>query len=68
MLRSEALTAGVQIDVNNDKGGLSINHDFYVDFGAEPDGPALAHEARMYQRLRYKNCCAAGEPQPFLRT
>ena len=33
-----------QIDVDNVSGGLSINHDFYVDFGAEPDGPALAHE------------------------
>jgi selenium-binding protein 1 len=37
---------GVQIDVDNEKGGLSINPDFYVDFGAEPDGPALAHEVR----------------------
>lgn len=33
-----------QIDVDNVRGGMSINHDFYVDFGAEPDGPALAHE------------------------
>lgn len=36
----------LQIDVNTEKGGLSINPDFYVDFGAEPDGPCLAHEMR----------------------
>jgi methanethiol oxidase len=33
------------IDVDTE-GGLSINPDFFVDFGAEPDGPALAHEMR----------------------
>jgi hypothetical protein len=27
-----------------DNGGLSINPNFFVDFGAEPDGPVLAHE------------------------
>jgi hypothetical protein len=32
--------------VDNEDGGLSINPDFYVDFGAEPDGPALAHEVQ----------------------
>lgn len=37
----------VQIDVDTEKGGLSINDNFYVDFGAEPDGPALAHEVRL---------------------
>ncbi|KAK9814393.1 hypothetical protein WJX72_005141 [[Myrmecia] bisecta] len=36
----------LQIDVNNETGGVAINPDFYVDFGAEPDGPALAHEVR----------------------
>lgn len=36
----------LQIDVDTEKGGLSINDNFYVDFGAEPDGPALAHEVR----------------------
>ncbi|KAI4372801.1 hypothetical protein MLD38_010988 [Melastoma candidum] len=36
----------LQIDVNNEKGGLSLNPDFFVDFGAEPDGPSLAHEMR----------------------
>jgi len=36
----------LQIDVNNEKGGLAINDKFFVDFGAEPDGPSLAHEMR----------------------
>jgi selenium-binding protein 1 len=36
----------LQIDVDTEKGGLSINHNFFVDFGAEPGGPGLAHEVR----------------------
>jgi len=36
----------LQIDVDTEKGGLSINPHFYVDFNAEPNGPALAHELR----------------------
>lgn len=36
----------LQIDVDNVKGGLTINSRFFVDFGAEPEGPALAHEMR----------------------
>lgn len=36
----------LQIDVHTEKGGLSINPSFFVDFGAEPDGPSLAHEMR----------------------
>ncbi|RMZ53473.1 hypothetical protein APUTEX25_003295 [Auxenochlorella protothecoides] len=36
----------LQINVDDVNGGLSINHDFYVDFGAEPGGPVLAHEVR----------------------
>lgn len=36
----------IQIDVDTDKGGLTLNPDFFVDFGDEPDGPALAHEMR----------------------
>ncbi|KAL4204596.1 hypothetical protein AMTRI_Chr01g110690 [Amborella trichopoda] len=36
----------LQIDVDTNKGGLSLNPNFYVDFGAEPDGPCLAHEMR----------------------
>jgi outer membrane receptor for Fe3+-dicitrate len=37
----------VRVDVDLDNGGkLSLNQDFLVDFGAEPDGPVLAHETR----------------------
>lgn len=36
----------LQIDVDTEKGGLTLNQDFLVDFGQEPDGPALAHEMR----------------------
>ncbi|KAB2039648.1 hypothetical protein ES319_D02G025800v1 [Gossypium barbadense] len=36
----------IQIDVDIENGGLKINPDFFVDFGAEPDGPCLAHEMR----------------------
>ncbi|XP_054806823.1 selenium-binding protein 2-like [Prosopis cineraria] len=36
----------LQIDVDTEKGGLKINPNFFVDFGTEPDGPALAHEMR----------------------
>jgi len=36
----------VQIDVDEEKGGMKINPDFLVDFGKEPDGPVLAHEIR----------------------
>jgi len=36
----------LQIDVDTDKGGLKINDKFLVDFGKEPNGPALAHEVR----------------------
>ena len=34
------------VDVDTEKGGLTLNNDFYVDLGTEPDGPALAHEVR----------------------
>lgn len=36
----------MQIDVDTDKGGLKLNENFLVDFGAEPHGPVLAHEIR----------------------
>ncbi|XP_047973178.1 selenium-binding protein 1-like [Salvia hispanica] len=36
----------LQIDVDTETGGLEINPRFFVDFGAEPDGPSLAHEMR----------------------
>lgn len=34
------------VDVDTEKGGLKLNTDFFIDFGQEPDGPALAHEIR----------------------
>lgn len=36
----------MQIDVDTVTGGLTLNEDFLVDFGKEPDGPVLAHELR----------------------
>lgn len=36
----------LQIDVNTEEGSLVIYPDFFVDFGAEPEGPSLAHEMR----------------------
>jgi len=36
----------LQIDCNIEKGGLSLNEDFYIDFGQEPKGAARAHEMR----------------------
>jgi len=36
----------LQIDVDNEIGGLKLNEKFSVDFGQEPGGPALAHEMR----------------------
>ena len=32
------------IDIDTENGGMQMNNDFCVDFGDEPDGPALAHE------------------------
>ncbi len=37
----------LQIDVDTRRGGMRLNEDFYVDFGAEPNGPARAHEMRF---------------------
>jgi len=36
----------LQIDVDNVRGGLSVNQKFAVNLGDEPEGPALAHEVR----------------------
>ena len=36
----------LMIDVDTKNGGMQLNNDFCVDFGAEPDGPVLAHEIR----------------------
>jgi selenium-binding protein 1 len=37
----------VQLDCDTERGGMSINDDFFVDFGAEPGGPIRAHEVRF---------------------
>jgi methanethiol oxidase len=37
----------LQLDVDTERGGLKLNEKFLVDFGAEPDGPARAHEMRF---------------------
>jgi selenium-binding protein 1 len=34
------------IDCDTEKGGISINPDFVVDFGKEPNGPSRCHEMR----------------------
>jgi selenium-binding protein 1 len=37
----------VQVDCDTEKGGLTANEEFFVDFGREPHGPARAHEMRF---------------------
>ncbi len=37
----------LQIDCDVENGGIKLNRDFMVDFGAEPGGPARAHEIRF---------------------
>ncbi|XP_063952516.1 methanethiol oxidase-like [Lytechinus pictus] len=39
-------SALLMLDVDTEKGGLTVNKDFLVDFGDDPEGPALAHEMR----------------------
>jgi len=36
----------VQVDVDTQKGGLTLNKNFIVNFGPENGGPAVAHEMR----------------------
>jgi methanethiol oxidase len=38
--------AMLQIDCDTERGGMTLNPDFHVDFGKEPRGPARAHEMR----------------------
>ena len=40
------------IDIDTENGGMQMNNDFCVDFGDEPDGPALAHE--VHSKLKYQ--------------
>ena len=37
----------LQIDCDTESGGMKLNENFMVDFGAEPGGPARAHEIRF---------------------
>ena len=37
----------LQLDCDTERGGLTLNPDFMVDFGQEPHGPARAHEMRF---------------------
>ena len=41
----------VKLNVNTETGGLSLDQDFLIDFGKEPNGPVLAHESR-YRLIR----------------
>lgn len=36
----------LQVDVDTEKGGLTLNKNFMIDFGDEPYGPVLGHEIR----------------------
>jgi len=36
----------LMVDCDSDKGGMSINKDFFVDFAKEPNGPSRCHETR----------------------
>jgi len=36
----------VKLDCNTKDGGMELDERFFVDFGAEPNGPARAHEVR----------------------
>jgi selenium-binding protein 1 len=37
----------LQVDCDTASGGMELNESFFIDFGAEPDGPARAHEIRF---------------------
>ena len=46
-LLAEQGTPMLQVDCDTASGGLKLNENFLVDFGAEPNGPARAHEMRF---------------------
>ena len=37
----------VTLECDTERGGLTLNEEFLVDFGTEPGGPARAHEMRF---------------------
>ena len=45
----------LQIDVDIENGGMSLNEEFLVDFKDEPDGPVLAHEIRYLWEWKKSN-------------
>ena len=45
----------VMIDCDPENGGMSINPDFMVNFGKEPNGPSRCHE------MRYPGCDCTSE-------
>jgi selenium-binding protein 1 len=36
----------IQLDIDTESGGMSVNKNFLIDFGPLPNGPFLAHEMR----------------------
>lgn len=36
----------LRLNVDTEHGGMTLDPNFFVDFGAEPGGPVLAHEVR----------------------
>lgn len=38
----------VKLDVDTEKGGISLDNDFFVDYSEGPDGPLLPHEMRWH--------------------
>ena len=43
---AESGSCVLQVDCETNNGGMKVNENFYVDFGAGPTGPARAHEIR----------------------
>lgn len=37
----------MKLDIDHENGGMKLDENFLIDFGAEPDGPVLAHETRF---------------------
>ena len=37
----------LQLDCDTEKGGMTVNEDFYINFDSQPAGPARAHEMRF---------------------
>lgn len=44
-------SALLKLDIDIENGGLKLDENFLVDFGKGPDGPLLAHEIRLVDKL-----------------